>query len=548
MAMDGNIFINYRRSDSADYAQLIYSVLQENFGEKQVFLDIVKIELGQDFVKVLDEAVSKCEVFIPVIGPTWETVTEADGKTRRLDNPDDFVRIEIESAIKRGISIIPLLVNGASMPSEDGLPEGLKPLTKQNALRLRENADKEIEENLVPTIRKIFGRLSDKRRLSMAGGSDKKYFRPDDERPHAFICMPFGKRQGFDGMIYDFNSIYTELFKPAIEEAGFEPFRADEETTAGDILTDMFQELLLADLVVVDLSIDNANVYYELGVRHALRKQGILHVQAGRAYPPFDLFNIRTFVYRTTEEGRPDPEFLYKDIQTIARAIKEVWRAQPNSIHSPVFEMLSDLKEPEKETLRIPFSTGYWREYSEWQQRVEIAQRQKRVGDVMLLTEEISNPLIKEEAIDHAGTIFKELGFNELALLQFRRGLEVNPENQKFRLEDAVGLFNARRFDEATAILESLISNYPGNLEHSRILGEVYKQRWIDSWKNIADAQKRIQTAFSSSHWLSKAIQAYISGYNRDQDNWDLGAPALIWIAVFIYLAETITDSSSTEA
>ena len=113
-------------------------------------------------------------------------------------------------------------------------------------------------------------------------------------RPHAFIVMPFGKKKGGDGSLYDFNAIYKQLIKPALEEAGFEPFRADEETASGDILTDMFQELLLADLVLCDLSIDNANAFYELGIRHAFRKRGVMHIQAGRAYMPFDIFNVRT--------------------------------------------------------------------------------------------------------------------------------------------------------------------------------------------------------------------------------------------------------------
>jgi len=69
-------------------------------------------------------------------------------------------------------------------------------------------------------------------------------------RPHAFVIMPFGKKKGGDGSLFDFNAIYTQLIRPTLEMAGFEPFRADEETTSGDILTDMFQELLLADLVL----------------------------------------------------------------------------------------------------------------------------------------------------------------------------------------------------------------------------------------------------------------------------------------------------------
>ena len=91
---------------------------------------------------------------------------------------------------------------------------------------------------------------------------------------HAFVVMPYGTKEGID-----FNRVYNDLIKPALEAAGFEVFRADEEMRAGDIRTDMFQELLMADLVVADLSIDNPNVWYELGVRHALRARGVISIR-----------------------------------------------------------------------------------------------------------------------------------------------------------------------------------------------------------------------------------------------------------------------------
>jgi hypothetical protein len=83
----------------------------------------------------------------------------------------------------------------------------------------------------------------------------------------------------------DFNRVYAEYIRPALEAAGCEVFRADEELRAGDIRTDMFQELLVADLVVADLTLDNANVWYELGVRHALRARGVVLVQGPAAEP-----------------------------------------------------------------------------------------------------------------------------------------------------------------------------------------------------------------------------------------------------------------------
>ena len=87
---------------------------------------------------------------------------------------------------------------------------------------------------------------------------------------HAFVAMPFGTKDGIN-----FDLVYSDLIKPALEAAGLEAFRADGEVKAGDIRKDMFQELLLADLVVVDASIDNPNVWYELGVRHALEALGV---------------------------------------------------------------------------------------------------------------------------------------------------------------------------------------------------------------------------------------------------------------------------------
>jgi hypothetical protein len=84
-------------------------------------------------------------------------------------------------------------------------------------------------------------------------------------KPHAFIAMPFGTKAGHEGRPIDFDRVYAELIKPALETAGWEVFRADEELRAGDIRTDMFQELLVADPEVADLTLDNPNVWYELG-------------------------------------------------------------------------------------------------------------------------------------------------------------------------------------------------------------------------------------------------------------------------------------------
>ena len=366
-------------------------------------------------------------------------------------------------------------------------------------------------------------------------------------RPHAFVVMPFGKKKGGDGSLYDFNAIYRQLIGPALEEAGFEPFRADEETTSGDILTDMFQELLLADLCICDLSIDNANVYYELGIRHAFRKRGVVHIQAGRAYMPFDIFNVRTLPYHITTEGVPDPAFIKNDIQAIARMTRDTWASDRDAIHSPIFNLLTGLKEPERKSLRTPLATGFWREYNEWKERVTVAQRQKRIGDILLLTEEIKNPLIKEEAIGEAGKALANMGRNELALVQYRKGLEVNAGNLVFRREEAFHLNRLGRVDEAIVKIESLLNDFPNDSEAISYLGRIYKEMWTDSWKRIGDKAKRIKSAFDSYHWLIKAAEIYMKGFHIDLNNYYPGVNSLTLCTIALHLADKFDDKKDPD-
>lgn len=361
-------------------------------------------------------------------------------------------------------------------------------------------------------------------------------------RPHAFVIMPFGKKKGADGSIYDFNAIYSQLIKPALEMAGFEPFRADEETTSGDILTDMFQELLLADLCVADMSIDNANVFYELGIRHAFRKRGIVHIQAGRAYMPFDVFNVRTIPYQITPEGVPDPAFLEKDKTAISRVMRDTWASDVDAIHSPIFNLLDGLVEPDRKTLETPLATGFWREYNEWKDRISIAQRQKRIGDILLLTEEISNPFIKEEAIVEAGLALKNMRRHELALTQYRKGLEVNSKNLTFRREEAFSLNRMGKVDEAIIKMEKLLADFPRDTESIAYLGRIYKEMWVESWKWVQEKELRFQTAFDSYHWLLKSFQTYLKGYRLDLDEFYPGVNAYTLGTILVHLADRFED------
>jgi hypothetical protein len=131
----GSIFINYRRNDSEGEAGRLFDELTHRFGEGSVFMDVTAIEPGQDFRKAIDQSVSTCSVLLAVIGQEWIQSKDSAGQ-RRLNDPGDFVRIELASALRREVAVVPVLVRGAKMPAGDDLPEDLRELAYRNAVEL----------------------------------------------------------------------------------------------------------------------------------------------------------------------------------------------------------------------------------------------------------------------------------------------------------------------------------------------------------------------------------------------------------------------------
>jgi hypothetical protein len=134
------IFLSYRRSDSQDVTGRIYDALAERFSKRAVFKDVDSIPLGNDFRRVLEKAVRGADVVIAVIGPTWARAADAAGR-RRLDDPDDFVRLELEQALQLGKPVIPVTVSGAPMVAPADLPPSLQALPFQNGLPVRPDPD-----------------------------------------------------------------------------------------------------------------------------------------------------------------------------------------------------------------------------------------------------------------------------------------------------------------------------------------------------------------------------------------------------------------------
>ena len=129
------IFISYRRDDSSGIAGRLYDYLSQHVPRDQLFIDVDDIPPGRDFADALAQRVSNCDVALIIIGPRWVNAVDENGD-RRLDNPNDFVRLELEATLTREINVIPVLVDGATMPSADELPDSLAPLARRQAMEI----------------------------------------------------------------------------------------------------------------------------------------------------------------------------------------------------------------------------------------------------------------------------------------------------------------------------------------------------------------------------------------------------------------------------
>jgi eukaryotic-like serine/threonine-protein kinase len=175
-----NLFISYRRDDSADVTGRLHDRLKGHFGDGTIFLDIDNIPFGLDFRQSIGDAVNQCDVLLAVIGDHWLDARYADGPQqgcRRLDDPNDYMRIEIGAALARGIPVVPLLVGRASMPAEAQLPDGLKELAFRNAAQARSGPD--FHEHVDRLIRGLEQFLVKKRELR-AGVEKATYIASED--------------------------------------------------------------------------------------------------------------------------------------------------------------------------------------------------------------------------------------------------------------------------------------------------------------------------------------------------------------------------------
>ncbi len=323
-------------------------------------------------------------------------------------------------------------------------------------------------------------------------------------KPLCFVLMPFGEKSIAPGCQINFDAIYEELVKPAIVAADLEPLRADEEITGGIIHKAMFERLALCEYAVADLTSANANVFYELGIRHSIRPWATQLIYAeGWGQLPFDVHFLRAIPYKLGSNGKPvDP---IKDANNLTVFLNT---AKGASVDSPLFQLLEGFQAPDIARMK----TDIFRERVQCADSMKTKLKEARSSgkDAM---EVVESELGDISCADAAVVVDLFISYraikswhNMISLVE-RMAL---PLQKTILVREQLGLALNRigRSQDAEKVLLDLISERGGSSETYGILGRVYKDRW----------EKEINSgnSYIAQGLLEKAIETYLKGYETD--------------------------------
>lgn len=321
-------------------------------------------------------------------------------------------------------------------------------------------------------------------------------------RPLCFVLMPFGQKPSPSGKLIDFDAVYQELIAPAIEAAELEPLRADEEMTGGIIHKPMFERLILCEYAVADLTTANANVFYELGLRHAVRPSStVLLFAKDTGQLPFDVAPLRALPYALGPDSKPAN--VEADKTALADRLQEARKAGADS---PVYQLVEGF--PDIQRLK----TDVFRErvqYSEALKKKLAAARKQGVEAVRAVEGQLGNVADAE-----AGVVI-DLFLSYRAVKAWQDMIDLVPKMSSplaatVMVQEQLGLAlnRAGRGEEAEQVLLDLIAKRGPSSETYGILGRVYKDHW--------EAAVKSGDTFLAQGLLSKAIDAYLKGFEAD--------------------------------
>ena len=324
--------------------------------------------------------------------------------------------------------------------------------------------------------------------------------------PLCFILMPFGIKPADGGRTIDFDAVYHDIIAPAVRSAGMEPLRADEEKYGGIIHKAMYERLILCDYAVADLTAANANVFYELGVRHAVRPATTALIFAeGFGALPFDVNSLRGLPYQLGKDGKPTQP----DIDCAALAERlSFCRSQADQppTDSPVYQLVQGF--PDIQHLKTDVFRDQARYVVKVREQLAVARSMAKQDKVLALSA-VNEVFYQIENVNEA-----EPGVLIDVLLSYRAVegwsqmiscVETLPRMMRgtvmVREQYAMALNRVKRDEEAERVLLEVIDEHGPSSETYGILGRVYKDRW--------ETAKCDGRNILAQGYLNKAIDSY---------------------------------------
>ncbi len=324
-------------------------------------------------------------------------------------------------------------------------------------------------------------------------------------KPLCFVLMPFGEKPTASGKVIDFDAVYEQLIQPAIIAAGLDPLRANEEMTEGIIHNPMFEQLILCEYAIADLTTANANVFYELGLRHAIRPTTtVLLFAKNMGHLPFDVASLHSIAYEIDADGRAA-----ENTKTSVMLVERLCEARQHTTDSSLYQFIDNY--PDIQRLK----TDVFRdqvEYSEPLKKRLSNARKQGLDAVRAIEYKLSQQAI---IADTESGVIIDLFLSYRAVGGWQEMIDLVPKMPPplaatVMVQEQLGLALNRvgRGNEAEKVLLDLIARRGPSSETYSILGRVYKDRWEASTQSKQD--------YLAPGLLKQAIEAYLKGFEAD--------------------------------
>ncbi len=347
----------------------------------------------------------------------------------------------------------------------------------------------------------------------------------------AFIIRPFGKKLDGKGSEIDFDKVASELISPALAAVGAEGRETLDIVKSGNIRVDMFRRLLTADLVVADLSIHNANVFYELGIRHALREHGTMMLRCDADAFPFDLQTDRYFTY-----NRNDPKASLAALVAALRSVREEIEKDYTAKDSPVFTSLPKLTEPDP-SLFNPLPQDFGEDVSR-------AAADDQAGDLSLFSQEVKGLEWELRGWRSIGATQFEINALPGARTTWENVRDLDPQDLEANIR--LGTVYQRLGDlvNSTQALQRALGNpaidHAQRAEAFALMASNLKRRWRNDWIT-QPPEERAAAALRSPH-LQESFENYLLAFDEYLNHFYSGLNALAMLKITIALAEVLPE------